>query len=312
MHGGHRGKFYLTYLATDELQVTSALSVTVSGTVLGTSLVGRVLAHTTVLVHGDEVEGTVKTAVEGRQVNIEGELVVHEGEHLVLVGAVHEVETGADVGAVLVLGQELESQGVTAGGGTVGRAVVGTLDLAVGRAALGVGAGGGVPLIAVVAVDVVALDVEPTPVGVDGHLGVDVSAAGGGTLLPGELGVSLGLLSADSLALGHCDEGSEGGKLGLHGDVRKILAPKEWGEMAFDWHWSARWVVEISSSPTTKTGGIWILNTPESAVPLASSGRAKTMSHIALWGPSTPNKPCTLGIAHRIWNADSASRRRPR
>jgi hypothetical protein len=51
-----------THNTVDELDVARALSVTVTGTVLGTSLVARVLGETTVLVHRGEVESTVETA----------------------------------------------------------------------------------------------------------------------------------------------------------------------------------------------------------------------------------------------------------
>ncbi len=49
-------------LTVDELQVTRALSIAVAGSVLGTSLVARVLGQTAILIHGHEVEGTVETA----------------------------------------------------------------------------------------------------------------------------------------------------------------------------------------------------------------------------------------------------------
>ena len=96
-----------SYLAANKLQVACALSITIASAILGTCLVRRVLLHTAVLIHSNEVEGRVETTVDSRQVHIEGEFVVHEGEHLVLAGSVHEIEAGADVGAVLVLGNEL-------------------------------------------------------------------------------------------------------------------------------------------------------------------------------------------------------------
>lgn len=186
-------------LATDELQVTGALGVTVTGTVLGTGLVGGVAGHATILLHSDEVESGVKTTVDGGEVDIEGELVALEGEGLVLVGAVHQVESGTDVSAVVVLGKELKGESIAAGGGTVGLAVVGTLNSALGGAVLS-GAALGSPLVAVVAVCRALGGVKPSPVRVDGHFGV-----GGGTgtttgaLLPGELGVSLSLLLSNLL-----------------------------------------------------------------------------------------------------------------
>lgn len=67
-------------LAVDELDVAGALSITVTGTVLGTSLVAGVLGKTTVEVHGDEVESTVQTAANVGDIDIKGELVAEELE----------------------------------------------------------------------------------------------------------------------------------------------------------------------------------------------------------------------------------------
>ena len=52
-------------LAVDELEVTGALGIAVTCTVLGARLVARVLGQATVLVHGDEVQGAVE-ATPGR------------------------------------------------------------------------------------------------------------------------------------------------------------------------------------------------------------------------------------------------------
>lgn len=97
----------MSYLATDELQVTSTLGIAVSSTILGTSLVGRVLGHTTISVHGDKVQSRVEAALDGGEVDVKGQLVALEGEHLVAAGALHEVQAGADVLAVAVLLDEL-------------------------------------------------------------------------------------------------------------------------------------------------------------------------------------------------------------
>lgn len=64
----------------DELEITGALSVAVTGAVLGTSLVVGVLGLSTIKIHGDEVEGAVKTAAGARHIDIEGELVAEELE----------------------------------------------------------------------------------------------------------------------------------------------------------------------------------------------------------------------------------------
>ena len=210
--------------------------------VLGTGLVGRVLGHATILVHGDKVEGRVETALDGGQVDIKGELIVHEGEHLVLGGAVHEVEAGANVGAVLVLGNELEGQGITAGGGAVRGAVVGALELALGGAVGGRAADIG-PLVAVVAVLAVAV-VQPAPVGIDDHLGTDRGAGClARALLPRHLGVRLRSLLADLLGRSQAHEEGRRHKDGLHGELEKDgTAKKNNNKKAREWTKSVQWL----------------------------------------------------------------------
>lgn len=52
----------MTHLSGNELEVSGALSITVTGTKLGTSLVGWVFGKTTIGVHLDKVQGTVDAA----------------------------------------------------------------------------------------------------------------------------------------------------------------------------------------------------------------------------------------------------------
>jgi hypothetical protein len=70
------------YLAADELQVSSALGVAVPSSIFGSGLVGGVTLHTSILFHGNKVQGSVETAVNRGEIDIKGELVVHEREHL--------------------------------------------------------------------------------------------------------------------------------------------------------------------------------------------------------------------------------------
>lgn len=122
-------------LAVDPLDVVGALSVTVSyevsaaevmdelvkltSSVLGTGLVVA-LVDATVGSHLSEVESTVQTARKVRNINIEGELLVDEIEHLVLGVGLHEVSTGSDVAGVLALGNELQGQSIVGGSDTIG------------------------------------------------------------------------------------------------------------------------------------------------------------------------------------------------
>lgn len=93
-------------LTSDELQVTRALRVTVSNTVLSAGLVVGVLGNATVSVHGHEVEGTVQTAREVGDVDGEGELLVQQVEDLVVRVIGHQVSTRSDVGT----GNEVQAQ----------------------------------------------------------------------------------------------------------------------------------------------------------------------------------------------------------
>lgn len=121
-----------------------------TSSVFGTGLVARVLGHATILLHLDEVQGAVETARKLGDIDIESEFLSDDVEHLVLGVGSHEVGTATNVGRVRSLGDELEGQGITAGGDSVSARVVSTLDHAVGRAGLAIRAGSGVPRVAVI------------------------------------------------------------------------------------------------------------------------------------------------------------------
>lgn len=195
----------------DELDITRALRVAVTSTVLGTSLVGGVGRHTTVGSHLGEVDGTVETAGQLGDVDVEGELLVHQVEHLVLgVGGVHEIDTRADVGTSL----EGEGEGVAAGGDTVSACVVGTIESAVRCTSGAVRAESGVPCAASVAVGVTGGSVEPAPVSVEDNGTLHGrAAASSGTCSPFELRVGFSCLGTDLLSTGDSEEGEgdEGG-----------------------------------------------------------------------------------------------------
>lgn len=196
-----------SYLSVDELDVLGALRVAVSGSVLSTGLVASVLGLSTIGVHGDKVQSAVQTAREPRNISVEGELLVLQVEELVLlVGLVHEVDTGSNVRA----SDELEVDRVAAGGDTVGTRVVSTVKGAVGCASGTVWAVLSVPCLAGVAVGVATSIVDPTPVAVE-HNGVLLgSAARSSALLGGDLRVVLGGGGTCLLAIGLSEEGEDG------------------------------------------------------------------------------------------------------
>jgi len=183
-------------LSVDELDVVWALSIAVTGTILGTSLVVCILGLTTIGSHLSKVQSTVQTAGEVRNIDIESELLVVWFEHLILaVRVVHEVDTGTDVGRVWALGDILESEGAAGGGDTIGARVVRTLESAVLRTGCSVRAESGIKGATVIAVCAARGSVKPTPVRVE-HNGTRLLSAGGtgtsaGTLGPRKLGVGL-------------------------------------------------------------------------------------------------------------------------
>jgi hypothetical protein len=205
-----------TYLAVDELDVVGALRVAVSGSVFGTSLVAAVFRHATISFHLGEVDGTVETASEVGHVNVESELLVLELEQLIGRVVCHEVDTRADVRASL----ELESQGITRGGDTVGARVVSTIESAVLSAGNTIGAEGSIERGTGVAVGITGGGVEPAPVRVEGdRTSLGSAATRLGALLPAERRVVLSGLSADLLGSNERNEREERSECGreFHG-----------------------------------------------------------------------------------------------
>lgn len=180
-----------------------ALSITVAGSVLSTSLVVGLLGHATIGIHLDEVESAVESTGKVGHVDIESELLVKELEHLVFGLGLEEVDASSDVSTL----DELEGESIAGGGDTVGAAVVSTVDGAVLGAGHTVGADGGVPGVAGVAVGVTAGGMEPAPVGVEHDGGVHSCATALSTFLRAHFGVGLGGECAGLLAVHHREEG---------------------------------------------------------------------------------------------------------
>jgi hypothetical protein len=89
---------WAAYLSIDELQVSGTLGITVSGSILGTGLIGGVLLHAAICVHGHEVQSTIEPARQVGYVNIESELLIAgKLEHLIGGIVVHEVGTRPDI-----------------------------------------------------------------------------------------------------------------------------------------------------------------------------------------------------------------------
>lgn len=95
-------------LSINKLDVSWALSITVSSSVISTGVVSRELVESTVMWHLGEVESSVDTAWQLRNIDVEGELSVNEFEHLILVITTHEIVSRSDVLSVLTVSNESE------------------------------------------------------------------------------------------------------------------------------------------------------------------------------------------------------------
>ncbi len=60
------------------------LAVALTSSILGTSLIGREPGNSTIGIHIDEVQSAIETVREAQHVDIEGEFLVLQVEHLVL------------------------------------------------------------------------------------------------------------------------------------------------------------------------------------------------------------------------------------
>ena len=152
--------------------------------------------------------------------------MIEKLNHFVLGLTRHQVDARADILAVGIGGDELESERVAAGGDTIGPGVVSTIDSAVGSTCLAIGTGSGVPSVTCVAVGVAALGVDPAPVGVEDDLsGRDCRTTRFRAFLVGKFGMRLGLVGADELAErdGNTSQGNKS-SFREHLEARKWMA----------------------------------------------------------------------------------------
>lgn len=93
-----------------------------------------------------ELSIAYQTTWETGGVNVDGELLVQQVEHLVLgVGGVHEVHARTDVGGGAASSDKLHRKRVAIGIDTVGTGIIATVKSAVGRTGGWVRAEGGIP-----------------------------------------------------------------------------------------------------------------------------------------------------------------------
>ena len=201
-------------LSINELNVSWALSITVSSSVVSTGVVSRVLAKSTVMWHLGEVESSVDTAWQLRNIDVESELSVNESEHFKLIVTTHEIVSGSDVLSVLTVGNESELQGIVVSVDTVGvvpGVFVDSVNSAVLSALNVIWAERAIPVVASVAVGVASVVVEPSPVGVkNDRSNFSAALVGSRTLGPGKRQVLfLGVVS-NLLGGGNGSQSSKG------------------------------------------------------------------------------------------------------
>lgn len=188
------------------------MAVLLTSSIFGTGL------SLTLLGHGNEVQGSVETARQLREINIKAELAADEVEHLVIVCILHKICARPDVCRVLSLLDKFEVELVARSCDTVGARVVRALNSTVRGARIIVRAQGFIPAVSVETVGVAVRSLVmkprdsqwrsvswankglPAPVGIYHDLAVDVGTAAttlARASLPGELGMSLGLLGTN-------------------------------------------------------------------------------------------------------------------
>lgn len=204
-----------TNLSVDELHVVWALGITISGSVLRSSLVRSVLGHATVGIHGGEVDSSVESTWQVRHIDVEGELLALQAEHLVFGVIGHEVDSASDV-LLCARGHEFEGQGVTSAVDTVGAGVVSSLHGAVGGTCGGIGAESSIPGVSGVAVGEALGRVKPAPVRVEDDLGLLGGAAAGRALLRSHGRVGFGDIGSNLLGLDTSEDREDDGEFAVH------------------------------------------------------------------------------------------------
>lgn len=106
----------------------------------------------TAATYSHEVERAIKAAANVGDIDIKGELIPEEIEHLVVVIVLHEINTRANVGAIRMLSDELQAERIAVRLNAVGALIVGAVDTALLSTGLAIGADAlvpGGPLVAV-------------------------------------------------------------------------------------------------------------------------------------------------------------------
>lgn len=204
-----------TNLSVDEFHVVWALGIAISSSVLSSSLIRSVLGHATVGVHGGEVDSSVEPTWQVRHIDVEGELLALQAEHLVLGIIGHEVDSASDV-LLGARGHEFEGQGVTSAVDTVGAGVVSSLHGAVGGACGGIGAESGIPGVSGVAVREALGRMKPAPVRVEDDLCLLGGAAAGRALLRGHGRVGFRDIGSNLLGLDTSEDREDDGEFAVH------------------------------------------------------------------------------------------------
>jgi hypothetical protein len=94
-------------LTVDELDIVRALRIAITGAVVGTGLiVSEALAS--VVVHLNEIHGTINAAFKMRDINVHRELPILQIKHLVAVIAIQQVQARANIRTMGVFSDEAQ------------------------------------------------------------------------------------------------------------------------------------------------------------------------------------------------------------
>jgi len=201
-----------TYFSVDELDILRTLGITISGSILGTSLVCRESAHSSVFVHLREIECAVETARKVGHINVKCELLAEQLEHLIFGRAAssHQVCSRSDIARTAAFRHEVELESIARGCDAISTGVVGSVQSTVGGTLYAIWAHGCIPGVTSVAIGIPSLGVKPSPVGIE-HNGLSRRRTStSSTFADRESRVGLGCVRTSQLGASSDQEGSEG------------------------------------------------------------------------------------------------------
>jgi len=202
------------------------LCITVSCAVFGTGFVGGVFRKSSISWHLGEVERSVKPARQIRNIHIKSEFLTHELEHLIFSGtaSLHQVGSRSNIGVFARCSHKLEFKGITRGCNAIVGRIISSFQSTVWSTCLCIRACGSIPSVASVAVGVVTLNVEPSPVRVENDWLLGCSATSScWTLAHSERWMSFCRVGPNKLGTSRNQKGREGKNRRKHDEWLYLL-----------------------------------------------------------------------------------------